>query len=155
MTYTVSIWLTWDWTQVPWFLKSSICIILSHYLLMFLFSDEENILHQLKRQTQNSSYSCSLCFVNGLIHILNSFLDSRSRWQEDSWLGMWPNISMDFHWLSHLLGEEMPRDVRFRQHIPNSKVVPWAVILHVLDLRPLVTITENSYSVFAFKPVTK
>lgn len=39
--------------------------------------------------------------------------------------------------------------------IPNSKVVPCAVILQVLDLLPLVTITENSYKVLGFKPVTK
>lgn len=39
--------------------------------------------------------------------------------------------------------------------VPSSKVVPCAVILQVLDLRPFVTITENSYKVFGFKPVTK
>lgn len=39
--------------------------------------------------------------------------------------------------------------------IPCSKVVPCAVMLQVLDLRPLVTMTENSYNVFGFKPVTK
>lgn len=35
-----------------------------------------------------------------------------------------------------------------------SKVVPCAVMLHVLVRRPLVTMTENSYSVLGFKPVT-
>lgn len=35
-----------------------------------------------------------------------------------------------------------------------SNVVPWAVILQVLLLRPLVTMTENSYSVLGFSPET-
>lgn len=35
-----------------------------------------------------------------------------------------------------------------------SNVVPWAVMLQVLLLRPLVTMTENSYSVFGFSPWT-
>lgn len=35
-----------------------------------------------------------------------------------------------------------------------SKVVPCAVMLHVLVRRPLVNMTENSYSVLGFKPVT-
>lgn len=35
-----------------------------------------------------------------------------------------------------------------------SNVVPWAVILHVLVFLPLVTMTENSYRVLGFRPVT-
>lgn len=35
-----------------------------------------------------------------------------------------------------------------------SNVVPCAVMLHVLVRRPLVTMTENSYSVLGFRPVT-
>lgn len=151
MTYTVSVWLIWDWTQVSWFLKTSIlCITLSHYWPMFLFSDEENII-----QTLNSSCSCLLCSVNVLIHTLDNFpwvVETGDEKSQDLGCG---TILARTSTGSHVLQKEMPCDVRFRQHIPNSKVVPWAVILHVLDLRPLVTITENSYSVFAFKPVTK
>lgn len=33
-------------------------------------------------------------------------------------------------------------------------MVPCAVMLHVLIRRPLVTMTENSYSVLGFRPVT-
>lgn len=35
-----------------------------------------------------------------------------------------------------------------------SNVVPWAVMLHVLLFLPLVTMTENSYRVLGFSPVT-
>lgn len=38
--------------------------------------------------------------------------------------------------------------------VPASYVVACAVILQVLDLRPLVTMTANSYMVFGLSPVT-
>lgn len=38
--------------------------------------------------------------------------------------------------------------------LPASYVVACAVILQVLDLRPLVTMTANSYMVFGLSPVT-
>ncbi len=38
--------------------------------------------------------------------------------------------------------------------LPASYVVACAVILQVLDLRPLVTMTANSYIVFGLRPVT-
>ncbi|MEQ2180138.1 hypothetical protein GOODEAATRI_032557 [Goodea atripinnis] len=38
--------------------------------------------------------------------------------------------------------------------VPASYVVAWAVILQVLDLRPLVTMTANSYMVLGLRPVT-
>lgn len=40
------------------------------------------------------------------------------------------------------------------EHSLLSKVVPCAVILQVLLRLPLVTMTENSYSVLGFSPVT-
>lgn len=42
----------------------------------------------------------------------------------------------------------------FLKDLPASYVVAWAVILQVLDLRPLVTMTANSYMVFGLRPVT-
>lgn len=38
--------------------------------------------------------------------------------------------------------------------LPASYVVACAVILQVLDFRPLVTMTANSYIVFGLRPVT-
>lgn len=38
--------------------------------------------------------------------------------------------------------------------LPASYVVACAVILQVLDFRPLVTMTANSYMVFGLRPVT-
>lgn len=40
------------------------------------------------------------------------------------------------------------------RNLPASYVVACAVILQVLDLRPLVTMTANSYMVFGLRPVT-
>jgi len=40
------------------------------------------------------------------------------------------------------------------RNIPASYVVACAVILQVLDLRPLVTMTANSYMLFGLRPVT-
>jgi len=40
------------------------------------------------------------------------------------------------------------------EYLLVSKVVPCAVMLQVLVLRPLVTMTENSYKVLGLRPVT-
>lgn len=42
----------------------------------------------------------------------------------------------------------------WRTDLPASYVVACAVILQVLDFRPLVTMTANSYIVFGLRPVT-
>lgn len=41
-----------------------------------------------------------------------------------------------------------------QKDLPDSYVVACAVILQVLDLRPLVTMTANSYMVLGLRPVT-